>query len=131
MQRAFRGVLRETSYELEGEAFTDALVEDLDSTGLTDDEIAERSKVDKAQLSRIRHKQAHAPGKLIAWAIDQSRNRPPHYVAAICTTAEGEFKPRPPPSVEDRHAATLDVLHEMGIHEVVRERVARKLGVKP
>lgn len=129
-QRSFRGVLRQT-YEVEGDAIVAALLADLDSTGLTDDEISDRVQMEKAQLSRIRHRQAHAPGKIIAWAIEQSRLRPPSVVAAVCATAEGEFRPRPPPSVEDRHAATLDVLHDMGIDEVVRERVAKRLGVKP
>lgn len=128
VQRSFRGVLRQ-SYEIEGESIVSALLEDLDSTGLPDDEIADRVQMEKAQLSRIRHKQAHPPGKLIAWGIEQSRHRPPRVVAAVCATADGEYRPKPPPSVEERHAATLDVLHEMGIGDVVVERVARRLGV--
>jgi transcriptional regulator with XRE-family HTH domain len=131
VQRSFRGVIRATC-EGEGSRIVAGLMEDLDSTGYSDEEIAERTPVGAAQLSRIRTGQAHPPGALIAWAIEQSRHRPPHVVVAICAVAEGEFKPRPPPSVEERHAATLDVLHEMGIGEVVVERVARKLGaVKP
>jgi hypothetical protein len=128
VQRSFRGVLRQT-YEVEGDAIVDALMADLDSTGLPDDEIADRVQMEKAQLSRIRHRQAHPPGKLIAWGIEQSRHRPPRVVVAVCATAEGEYRPKPPPSVEDRHAATLDVLHEMGINDVVLARVAAKLGV--
>lgn len=128
VQRSFRGVLRQ-SYEIEGESIVSALLEDLDSTGLPDDEIADRVQMEKAQLSRIRHKQAHPPGKLIAWGIEQSRHRPPRVVVAVCATADGEYRPKPPPSVEERHAATLDVLHEMGIGDVVVERVARRLGV--
>lgn len=128
VQRSFRGVVRQP-YEEEGARIVEALCGDLDSTGITDDEIAERTCVEKAQLSRIRHAQAHPPGRLIAWAIDQSRHRPPLVVAAVCAAAEGEFKAKPPPSVEERHAATLDVLHDMGIHDVVREKVARRLGV--
>jgi transcriptional regulator with XRE-family HTH domain len=131
VQRSFRGVLRD-SHEEEGGRIVAALFDDVDSTGFSDDELEERTGVAAAQLSRIRHGQAHAPGKLLAWAIEQSRYRPPRVVVAICAAAEGEFRPKPPPSVEERHAATLDVLHEMGIGEVVVERVARKLGaVKP
>jgi transcriptional regulator with XRE-family HTH domain len=128
VQRSFRGVIR-GDYEDEGAAIIAALCDDLDSTGLADDEIADRTGIDKAQLSRIRRAQAHPPGRLIAWAIDQSRHRPPRFVVATCAAAEGEFKPRPPPSVEDRHAATLDVLHDMGIDEVVASKVAQRLGV--
>lgn len=127
-QRSFRGVIRE-SYEDEGGRILAALVEDLDSTHLTDEEIEERTGVGAAQLSRIRHAVAHPPTKLLAWAIEQSRNRPPAVVVAVCAVAEGTFTPRPPPSVEERHATTLDVLHEMGIEEVVRDRVAKRLGV--
>jgi hypothetical protein len=127
-QRSFRGVIRATC-EDEGSRIVAGLMEDIDSTGFSDEEIAERTPVGAAQLSRIRTRQAHPPGALIAWAIENSRHRPPHVVVAINDCAGGEFKPRPPPSVEDRHAATLDVLHEMGIGEVVVERVARKLGV--
>ena len=128
VQRRLRGVIGE-SYEDAGDYMHAALWEDLDSTGYSDDDLADRTGVGSAQLSRIRTGQAHPPRKLIAWAIDNSRHRPSRYVVAVCTVAEGEFKPKPPPSVEERHAATLDVLHEMGIEEVVRERVAKLLGV--
>jgi transcriptional regulator with XRE-family HTH domain len=128
VQRSFRGVIRE-SYEDEGGRILSALIADLDSTNLSDEEIEERTGVASAQLSRIRHGQAHPPAKLVAWAIEQSRNRPPAVVVAVCAVADGEFRPKPPPSVEERHAATLDVLHEMGIGEVVVERVAKRLGV--
>lgn len=128
MQRSLRGVIRDR-YEEEGEQIIDALMEDLDSTGRPDEDIADRAGVERAQLARIRQHKMHPPGRLIAWAIDNSRHQPPQVVVAICAAAEGEFKPKPPPSVEDRHAATLDVLHEMGIAEVVRDRVARRLGV--
>lgn len=127
VQRSFRGVIRE-SHEDEGLRIVAALFDDIDSTGFSDDEIEDRTGVAAAQLSRIRHGQAHAPGKLIAWAIEQSRIRPPRVVAAVCAAAEGEFRPKPPPSVEERHAAVLDVLHDMGIGEVVLGKVARKLG---
>jgi hypothetical protein len=131
VQRSLRGVIG-AQYEDEGDFIVDALMEDLDSTGLSDDELGERTGVEKAQLSRVRQHKAHAPGKLIAWAIDNSRHQPARVVAAVCAAAEGEFRPKPPPSVEDRHAATLDVLHDMGIVDVVREKVARRLGmVKP
>ena len=130
-QRSFRGVIRE-SYEDEGARIVDALAADLDSTGLSDKEIEERTGVGAAQLSRIRSRQAHPPGALLAWAIENSRHRPARTLVAVCAAGEGEFNPRPPPSVEDRHAATLDVLHEMGIAEVVAAKVARRLGmVKP
>lgn len=128
VQRRLRGVIGE-SYEDAAAYLHEALWEDLDSTGYSDDDLADRTEVGAAQLSRIRTRQAHAPQKLITWAVDNSRHRPPRYTIAICTISEGEFKPKPPPSVEDRHAATLDVLHEMGIEEVVREKVARILGV--
>lgn len=131
VQRSFRGVIRET-YEEQGAHLLAALFSDLESTRLSDDEIEDRTGVAAAQLSRIRHGQAHPPLKLIAWGIEQTRNRPPAFAVATCAAAEGEFKPKPPPSVEERHAATVDVLHEMGIDEVVRERVAKRLGmVKP
>lgn len=130
VQRSFRGVIR-GQYEDEGDHIVDALLDDIDSTGLGDDEVGQRIDMDKAQISRIRQHKAHPPGRMFAWAIDNSRNKPPRVVVAICSAAEGEFKPKPPPSVEERHAATLDVLHEMGIGEVVRERVARRMGVKP
>jgi transcriptional regulator with XRE-family HTH domain len=128
VQRSFRGVIRE-SYEDEGGRILAALISDLESMHLSDEEIEDRTGVASAQLSRIRHGQAHPPARLLAWAIEQSRNRPPAVVVAMCAVAEGEFKPRPPPSVEERHAATLDVLEEMGIREVVVERVAKRLGV--
>lgn len=130
VQRSLRGVIR-GDYADQGAHLIAALAADLDSTGFCDEELEARTGIAAAQLSRIRHGQAHPPGKLIAWAIDQSRHRPPRIVAAICAAGEGEFKPKPPPSVEERHTATLDVLHEMGIDEVVREKVARKLGVVP
>jgi transcriptional regulator with XRE-family HTH domain len=130
-QRSFRGVIRE-SYEEEGARVLAALCSDIESTGLSDDEIEERTGVAAAQLSRIRHGAAHPPAKLLTWAIEQSRIRPAAVVVAICSVADGEFRPKPPPSVEERHAATVDVLREMGIHEVVRERVSKRLGmVKP
>lgn len=130
-QRSFRGVIRE-SYEDEGARVLAALCADIDSTHLSDDEIEERTGVAAAQLSRIRHGQAHPPAKLLTWAIEQSRNRPPAVVVAMCSVAEGEFKPKPPPSVEERHAATLAVLEEMGIREVVVAKVTARLGmVKP
>lgn len=131
VQRSFRGVIRD-SYEEEGGRIVTALAADLDSTGLSDKEIEERTGVGAAQLSRIRNGQAHPPGALLAWAIEQSRHMPARVLVAICAAGEGEFKPRPPPSVEDRYAATYEVLGEMGIDEVVLARVARKLGmVKP
>ncbi len=129
-QRSFRGVLR-NGYEEEGEHLTDALFEDLDSTGLSDEEIEDRTEVAAAQLSRIRQHKAHAPGKLITWAIENSRHRPAHYLVAVCASAEGTFTPRPPPSVEERHEATLQVLHDMGIGEVVAAKVAALLGRRP
>jgi transcriptional regulator with XRE-family HTH domain len=127
-QRSFRGVLRR-EHEEEGDHLREALDADLDSTRLSDEEIEERTGVARAQLSRIRNGQAHAPWPLVVWAVDNSRLQPPAIVVAMCGVAEGEFRPKPPPSVEERHAATLDVLHEMGISEVVVGRVARKLGV--
>jgi hypothetical protein len=127
VQRRLRGVIGE-SYEDAGAYIHAALWEDIDSTGFSDDDLADRTGISGAQLSRIRTRQAHAPDKLVTWAIDNSRHRPPRYVVAVCTVAEGEFKPKPPPSVEDRHAATLEVLHDMGIEEVVRERVTKMLG---
>lgn len=132
VQRRLRGIIGET-YEDAGDCIHAALWEDIDSTGYADDDLADRTGIDAPHLSRIRTGKAHAPRKLIAWAIDNSRHRPARYVVAVCAVAEGEFKPKPPPSVEERHAATLDVLHGMGIAEVVRERVAAKLGmmVKP
>ena len=131
VQRTFRGVIRE-SYEEEGARILAALCSDLDSMHLSDEQIEERTGVAAAQLSRIRHGQAHPPARLLSWAIEQSRNRPPAVVAAMCSVADGEFKPKPPPSIEERHAATIDVLHEMGIAEVVAEKVAKRLGmVKP
>jgi hypothetical protein len=129
VQRSFRGVLRDL-HEEAGEHFTDALFEDLDSTHRSDEELGDLAGVDKAQLSRIRRHQAHPPGKLISWAIENTRIRPPAYVAAVCASADGEFMPRPPPSVEDRHEATLRVLHEMGIGEVVVSKVTALLGRK-
>lgn len=126
-QRSFRGVLRDR-YEEEGEALTDALMEDLDSTGLADKELEDRTGIAAAQLSRIRQHKAHAPGSLIAWCVENSRHRPARYVAAVCAAAEGEFKPKPPPSVEERHEAMLQVLHEMGIDAVVREKATALLG---
>lgn len=129
-QRSFRGVLRR-EHEEEGDNLRAALEADLDSTHLSDEELEDRTGVARAQLSRIRSGQAHAPWSLVVWAVDNSRNRPPAIVSALCAVAEGEFKPKPPPSVEERHEATLDVLHEMGIDAVVRERVARRLGVSP
>jgi hypothetical protein len=127
-QRSFRGVIRATCEE-EGARIVAGLMEDLDSTGFSDEEIAERTPVGAAQLSRIRTGQAHPPGALVAWGIENSRHRPPRVVVAINGCAGGEFKPKPPPSVEDRHAATLDVLHDMGIGDVVVAKVAQKLGV--
>jgi hypothetical protein len=127
-QRSFRGVLRR-EHEEEGDHLREALDADRDSTRLSDEEIEERTGVARAQLSRIRNGQAHAPWPLVVWAVDNSRLQPPAIVVAMCGVAEGEFRPKPPPSVEERHAATLDVLHEMGISEVVVGRVARKLGV--
>jgi hypothetical protein len=131
IQRSLRGVIRE-QYEEEGDLIVSALFEDLDSTHIGDEGIADKTGVEKAQLSRIRQGKAHPPGRLIVWAIDNTRHQPARVVVAVCAAAEGEFKPKPPPSVEDRHAATLDVLHEMGIGEVVTAKVQRKLGmVKP
>jgi hypothetical protein len=130
MQRSFRGVLRR-EHEEEGEHLRAALNADLESTHYTDEELEERVEIDRAQLSRIRTGKAHAPWKLVVWAADNSRLRPPAIVCAVCAVAEGEFKPKPPPSVEDRHAAMLDVLADMGIETVVREKVAKRLGVSP
>lgn len=130
IQRSFRGVIRD-SYEEGGARLVAAVLSDIDSTGLTDDEVCERLSLEKAQLSRIRHGQAHLPGRLVMFAIDVSRHRPPLCVSAACAMAEGEFLPKPPPSVEERHEATVAVLHEMGIDEVVRAKVARRLGVTP
>lgn len=127
VQRSFRGILRK-SHEEEGDRLRRALEVDLSSTRFSDEELEERTGVARAQLSRIRSGQAHPPWPLVVWAIDNSLVKPPAVVTAICGVAEGEFKPRPPPSVEDRHQATLDVLHEMGIDGVVLERVVRKLG---
>lgn len=131
VQRAFRGVIRAATYEDEGAAIVAAVMEDIASTGYSDDAIEEKTGVAAAQLSRIRSGQAHVPGKLMAWAIEQSRHRPARTLVAVCAAGEGEFKAKPPPSVEERHAVTLDVLHDMGIHEVVREKVAQRLGVRP
>jgi transcriptional regulator with XRE-family HTH domain len=131
VQRSFRGVVRE-SYEEEGSLIVAATVEDLDSTGLTDREIEERTGVGAAQLSRIRSGQAHPPGSLTAWAIDNSRHNPPRTLVAICSVGEGTFTPKPPPNVEEWHAAYREVLSEMDILDRVQEKAARKLGmVKP
>jgi transcriptional regulator with XRE-family HTH domain len=129
-QRSFRGVLRR-EHEEEGDNLRAALEADLASTHLSDEEIEDRTGVARAQLSRIRSGQAHAPWVLVVWAVDNSRLSPPAIVVAMCAVAEGEFKARPPPSVEERHAAYLAELHAMGIDAVVRERVAKRLGVTP
>jgi hypothetical protein len=129
VQRGMRGVIRLATYEEEGSSIVRAVMEDVDSTGYSDEVLEERIGVGAAQLSRIRSGQAHVPGKLMAWAIENSRHRPARTLVAVCAAGEGEFKPKPPPSVEERHAATLDVLEEMGIGGVVREKVAKLLGV--
>jgi hypothetical protein len=127
VQRSFRGVLR-SKLEDEADDLRDAFNKDLASTGYTDEQVEERTPVDRAQLSRIRNGKAHPPFSLVVWVIDNSRISPPAIVRAICGVAEGEFKPRPPPSVEDRHAATMTVLREMGIADVVVEKAMRLTG---
>jgi hypothetical protein len=128
VQRSMRGILRQ-GVEEEAEEIRLALNRDLDSTGYSDRQIEEKQGTGAAQLSRIRNGQAHAPWDLVVWTIENTRLQPPAVLVALCRAGEGEFKPKPPPSVEERHAATLDVLHEMGISEVVVSKVARKLGV--
>lgn len=125
-QRSLRGVIR-GKYEEEGDRIIDALLADLDSTGLTDDEIAERSDIDKAQLSRIRARKAHVPGKLLSWAIDQSRHRPPRFLVACCAAGDHEPKPLPPPEPAAFLAAYQAELAEMGLEDLLRQRVARRL----
>lgn len=128
IQRAFRGVIRE-SYEEEGGRIVAAVIEDLDSTGLSDIEIQERTGVASAQLSRIRSGSAHPPGSLIAWAIEQSRHNPPRTLVAICAAGEGTFTPKPPPDPAEWYAAYREVLSEMDILDRVHEKAARRLGV--
>jgi hypothetical protein len=129
VQRCFRGVIRAATYEEDGANIVSAVMEDVDSTGYSDERIAELTSVGAAQLSRIRSGQAHVPGSLMAWAIENSRHRPARTLVAVCAAGEGEFKPKPPPSVEERHEAYLAELHDMGLDDVLREKVARRLGV--
>lgn len=131
VQRSFRGVIRE-SYEDEGARIVQALVADLESTGLSDKEIEERTGVGAAQLSRIRNGQAHPPGALLAWAIEQSRHTPARTLTAVCAAGEGTFTPKPPPDPAEWLAAYREVLAEMDILDRVHAKAARKLGtVKP
>lgn len=127
-----RSALRErqlTELEREGKALTDALLEDLDSLGLDDAEIAERAKTDRGHLSRVRSRQAHPPQTLIAFAVDHSRHRPPHYLVALSAVGEYEPKPRPPPDVRAVLEAYRDELADMKLDEILRDRVERRLGV--
>lgn len=127
IQRSFRGVLRDVTEE-QGDRLHAALIADIESTHLTDEEISDRTGVAKAQLSRIRHGQAHAPPVLVAWAIEHGRL---FYVRAICSAAEGEFKPKPPPGPEEKLAAYLAELEESGLDDHFRARVERRLGRQP
>jgi transcriptional regulator with XRE-family HTH domain len=127
-QRSFRGVIRE-SYEDEGARILAALCADLDSTRLSDEEIEERTGVAAAQLSRIRHGQAHPPPRLMAWAIEQSRHTPPRTLVAVCSAGEGTFQPKPPPDPAAWFEAYREVLSEMDILDRVHEKAAKRLGV--
>jgi len=118
-----------TETEREGSALVDALLEDLDSSGLMDAEICERTGTDRGHLSRIRAKQAHPSGALVAFAIDHSRIRPPRYLTVACGIGDHEPKPRPPPSVGAVLEAYRDELAASGLDEHYRERVERRLGV--
>jgi transcriptional regulator with XRE-family HTH domain len=127
VQRSFRGVLRAAAEE-EGERLRTALLADLDASGLPDAEIADKVGIDRGQMSRIRQGKAHPPEALVVWAIEHGRLQ---YVRAVCAVAEGEFKPRPPPSPEERLQALEDELAAAGLAEHFRLRVARRLNGSP
>jgi hypothetical protein len=127
-----RSPLRErqrSALEVEAEALVDALLEDLASTGLFDNEIADRSGTERAHYARVKAKQAHPPQALVAFGVDHSRLRPPRYLVVLNAIADYEPKPRPPPDVAAVLEAYRDELSAMKLDGVLRERVERKLGV--
>jgi hypothetical protein len=114
-----------------GVELIDALLEDLASTNLLDAEICEYSGTDRGHFSRVKAKQAHPSQALVAFAIDQSRHRPPRYLVAVTALADYEPKVRPPPDV----GAVLEAYREEvrsrfpELDEGIRNRVERRLGV--
>jgi hypothetical protein len=117
--------------EITGDELIDALLEDLASTNLLDTEICERSGTDRGHFSRVKAKQAHPSQALVAFAVDQSRHRPPRYLVAINALADYEPRPRPPPDVGAVLEAYRDELRSKfpELDDVLRGRVERRLGV--
>jgi hypothetical protein len=120
-----------SAIELTGDELIDALLEDLASTNLLDAEICERSGTDRGHFSRVKAKQAHPSQALVAFAIDQTRHRPPRYLVAITALADYEPKPRPPPDVGAVLEAYRDEVRSRfpELDDVLRNRVERRLGV--
>lgn len=129
-----RAALRErqiTELNHEAKALIDALVEDLDSTGLFDHEIADQSGTERSHIVRVKARAAHPPQALVAFAIDHSRLRPPRYLVVLNAIGGYEPKPRPPPDVSEVFTAYRDEIRTSfpELDDVLRERVERRLGV--
>lgn len=105
-----------------------ALRLDVDESGWSLDRLAEKLQRDPAQLSRILDgKGANPPADLLAWAAE---NGPHRRTLAILSDLSGCVAPRPRPPAEVKHwyAAQCEVLDEMGIAEIVRDRARQKLA---
>jgi transcriptional regulator with XRE-family HTH domain len=101
--------------------------QDVEESGWSLDRLAERLQRDPAQLSRILDgKGANPPADLLAWAAENGPNR---RTLAVLSDLSGCVAPRPKPPAEVKHwfAAQCEVLDEMGIGEIVRERARLKL----
>lgn len=105
-----------------------ALKQDQEESGWSLDRLAEHLQRDPAQLSRIFDgKGANPPSDLIAWAAKYGPHR---RTVAVLNDLSGCTAPRPKPPALPAHwfAAYSEVLDEMGIHEVVRERARARLA---
>lgn len=104
-----------------------ALKQDWEESGWSLERLGDKLERDPAQLSRIFDgKGANPPPDLLAWAAANGPNR---RTLAALNDVGGCVAPRPKPPAQAKHwyAATLEVLDEMGIGEVVRERARLKL----
>lgn len=100
---------------------------DVDESRYGLERLSEKLQRDPAQVSRMLDgKGANPSWDLIAWAVE---NGPNHHALAVLNEIGHCVAPRPKPPALPAHwfAAQNEVLDEMGIAEVVRDRARQKL----
>lgn len=108
------------AYEESGDRLLKSIVNALTAASKSLDDVAADIGIDPAQLSRVLHgRSANIPPRLLAYAAWHDRAH--LFVREVCALAGGEFKPKPPKSVEEKYAALRAALMERGLWDVAKE----------